>query len=204
MDTLDLYLEGLASNAPTPGGGSAAALVGALAAALIAMVARISGANPKHAQYSELAAELVARADELRVELAQARRRDENAFEEVIAAQALPKRDDAESQARRDALQTALTRAAAEPLRAASLALEVLRLTFRLLEIPNRDLVSDVGCAAEFANAAILACAYNVRVNHRLMRDRDAVAAGEQRLRAIDDEARGLLDRVRSYTTATT
>lgn len=204
MDTLDLYLDRLASSAPAPGGGSAAALVGALAAALVAMVARISGGNPKYAQYAELAAELVARAEELRVELAQARRRDENAFEEVIAAQALPKRDADEIQARRQALQTALAHAAAEPLRAASLALEVLRLTTRSLEIPNRDLVSDVGCAAEFGNAAILACAYNVRVNHHLMRDRDAVADGEQRLRAIEEEACGLLDRVRSYTTATT
>lgn len=204
MDTLDLYLERLASNAPAPGGGSAAALVGALAAALIAMVARISAGNPKYAQQQELAAELVARADELRAQLARARQRDENAFEEVIAAQALPKRDADESQARQQALQRALARAAAEPLQAACLALDVLRLTSRSLEIPNRDLSSDVGCAAEFAYAAILACAYNVRVNHRWMRDRDAAATGEQRLRAIEDEARGLLERVRSYTTATT
>lgn len=204
MDTLDVYLERLASNAPVPGGGSAAALVGALAAALIAMVARISAGNPKYAQQQELAAELVARADELRAQLARARQRDETAFEEVIAAQALPKRDADESQARQQALQRALARAAAEPLQAASLALEVLRLTSRSLEIPNRDLSSDVGCAAEFAYAAILACAYNVRVNHRWMRDRDAVAMGEQRLRAVEDEARDLLERVRSYTTATT
>jgi formiminotetrahydrofolate cyclodeaminase len=201
VETLDLYLERLASDAPTPGGGSAAAVVGALAAGLIAMVARISARNPKHAQS---AGPIVTRADELRAELDRARERDESAFEDVVAAQALPKRDASESAARQSALQTALAHAAEEPLSAAVLVLEVLRLADGLLEVSSRDLVSDVGCAAEFANAAVLACAYNVRVNHRFMRDRDAVAAGERRLRAIEDAARGLLERVRSYTSATT
>jgi formiminotetrahydrofolate cyclodeaminase len=203
VETLDLYLERLASEAPTPGGGSAAAVVGALAAALVAMVARISARNPKRAQRAE---PIVTRADQLRSELKRARERDEWAFEDVVTAQALPKRDAAESEARQVALQAALARAAEEPLYTAMLALGLLDLAADLLEISSRDLASDVGCAAEFANAAILACAYNVRVNHRLMRDRDAVAAGEQRLRAIEDGARGLLERVRSaiQTTATT
>ncbi len=201
METLDLYLERLASDAPTPGGGSAAAVVGALSAALIAMVARIGARNPKHAQRATF---IVARADELRSELARARERDEWAFEDVVAAQALPKREPAETATRQAALQTALARAAEEPLYAAMVALGLLHLADDLREICSRDLISDVGCAAEFANASILACAYNVRVNHRLMRDRDAVAAGEQRLRAIEDEARGLLERVRAYTSAAT
>ncbi len=201
METLDLYLERLASDAPTPGGGSASAVVGALAAGLIAMVARIGARNPNHAQRAGL---IVTRADELGSQLTRARERDERAFEEVVAAQALPKRDAGEGAARQAALQAALAQAAEEPLHAAMLALGVLRLADDLLEISSRDLVSDVGCAAEFANAAILACAYNVRVNYRLIRDRDAVAAGEQRLRAIEDAARGLLERVRSYTNATT
>jgi formiminotetrahydrofolate cyclodeaminase len=203
VETLDLYLERLASDAPTPGGGSAAAIVGALAAALIAMVARISARNPAHAPR---AWPIVTRADELRSELASARERDERAFEDVLAAQALPKRDEAESTARQGALQTALARAAEEPLHAATLVLGLFRLAGDLLEISSRDLVSDVGCAAEFAYATILACAYNVRINYRFMRDRDAVSSGEQRLRAIEDEARGLLERVRSaiQTTAAT
>jgi formiminotetrahydrofolate cyclodeaminase len=203
VETLDHYLERLASDAPTPGGGSAAAVVGALASALIAMVARISARNPKHEQRAE---RIVKLADELRSELARARERDEWAFEDVVAAQALPKGDAAESAARQGALQTALARAAEEPLYAALIALGVLDLAARALEISTRDLISDVGCAAELAHAAILACAYNVRVNHRFMRDRDAVAAGEQRLRTIEDDAHALLERVRAaiQTTATT
>jgi formiminotetrahydrofolate cyclodeaminase len=203
VETLDLYLERLASDAPTPGGGSAAAVAGALAAALIAMVARISARNPERTQR---ASRIVTRADLVRSELMRARERDEWAFEDVVAAQALPKRDATESETRQRALQAALTRAAEEPLFAAMAALGLLHLTVDLLEISSRDLVSDVGCAAEFANAAILACAYNVRVNHRLMRDAEAVAGGEQRLRAIEDDARGLLERIRSaiQTKATT
>jgi formiminotetrahydrofolate cyclodeaminase len=198
VETLDSYLERLASADPSPGGGSAATIAAALAAALVAMVGRISARNPKYAEQKGLAAELVARADELRAELAHARQRDENAFEAVMAARALPRHDAAASAQRERALLAALDAAAAEPLHAAALALELLRLTMRSLEIPNRNLASDVGCAAEFAYAALVADAYNVRVNHRFMRDLDAIAAQERRLRELEDEGKGLLERLRS------
>jgi methenyltetrahydrofolate cyclohydrolase len=198
VEPLDLYLERLASAEPVPGGGSAAATVGALAAALLAMVGRISARNPAHAQLHDLAAALASRADELRIELAQARRRDEIAYEAVVAAQALPKGDAAQAAARRGALEAALENAAREPLRAAGLALELLRLAVGSFQIPNRNLASDVGCAAEFAYAALAACAYNVRVNHRFVQDRNLIADQEQRLKAFEGEASELLAGVRS------
>ncbi|HEY8322604.1 MAG TPA: cyclodeaminase/cyclohydrolase family protein [Candidatus Baltobacteraceae bacterium] len=189
MDTFDDYLTRLASKAPTPGGGSAATLVAAAGAALVAMVARICEGNPASAL---LAGRLIAQADGLRAELLAARPRDEAAFEKVVEAQALPK-----GEARTHALAHALRHAAEAPLHAAHLSLEVLRLAARGLALGNRNLESDLGCAAEFGAAAIAACAYNVRINHRFMRDAEAVAAQSKRLARVERESAALLQQVR-------
>jgi formiminotetrahydrofolate cyclodeaminase len=142
---------------------------------------------------------LVARADRLRTELFEARRRDETAYAAVVAAQALPKRDQAESAARRHALDVALAGAAEAPLNAAALALDVLKLADRLLEIRVGALASDIGCAAEFAHAALTACGYNVRINHRYMRDEATIREQAKKLVRLEGEAAGILARVRDF-----
>ncbi|MDE2480883.1 MAG: cyclodeaminase/cyclohydrolase family protein [bacterium] len=197
MESVDTYLTQLASEWPTPGGGSAATLVGAAGAALVAMVARINSANPKYAPLAPLAHELVAAADALRENLVAARVRDEAAFDRVVAATAMPKASDEEKRVRREALEIALLHAAAEPLLAAQDALAVMRLAARSLEIPNKNLVSDIGCAAEFAAAALAACAYNVRINHRYMNDAEAIAAQANALARYERECNALLASVR-------
>lgn len=186
MSTFADYLTRLGSDSPTPGGGSAAALVGATGAALVSMVARIVKNG-----------DLAGRADALRVELLAAQGRDEAAYEAVIAAHALPKADDAERARRGAALQLALTAAAAEPLRAAALCLDVIELAAEAAAHAKPGLISDAGCAAEFAAAAVAACGYNVRVNLRYMHDADAVANAEVSLRACEREAAARLVEVR-------
>jgi formiminotetrahydrofolate cyclodeaminase len=189
VETIGDYLERLASNDPVPGGGSAAALTAAVAAALTAMVGRIQ-ASPTDG--------IVSGADRLRGELIEAKRRDETAYAAVVAAQALPKRDDAERAARRDALEAALYAAAEAPLHAATLALSVLELSDRLIETPLRALGSDVGSATELAAAAVAACVYNVRVNHRYMQDERAIRQQTSALDRIEREAAQILARVRA------
>jgi formiminotetrahydrofolate cyclodeaminase len=189
VESLDGYLERLASKDAVPGGGSAAALTGALGAALVAMVGRI-GAAPVEG--------LVVEADNLRAELGEARSRDEAAYAAVIAAQALPKGNDVEISARRRALDDALERAAQVPLEAAGLSLKVLRLADRLARTPKSALASDVGCAAEFAHAALTACGYNVRVNHRYMREAPIVREQAARLVRFEGEGSLILARVRA------
>jgi formiminotetrahydrofolate cyclodeaminase len=197
VESLNEYLTELASEWPTPGGGSAATIVAAAGAALVAMVGRICSTNSKYAAQSALARELVARADGLREELLRARERDEAAFDRVVAATAMPKTTESEKAARRSALEAALEHAALEPLSCAQKALEVLRLAVRALEIPNRNLVSDVGCAAEFAAAAVAACAYNVRINHRFMHDIEAIEAQTHVLERTERESAALLAGIR-------
>ena len=202
VETIDQYLTQLASEWPTPGGGSAATLVAASGAALVSMVARICSTNPKYSAQHLLAKDLVARADELRQEFLRARERDEAAFDRVVSASAMPKGSDSEKSTRREALETALQHAAAEPLASAALALEVLRLAAKTLEIPNKTLVSDVGCAAEFGAAGLAACAYNVRINHRFMHDVDAIEAQANVLERYEREGAALLSTVRRSVTS--
>jgi formiminotetrahydrofolate cyclodeaminase len=200
VDTIDGYLEALASAAPTPGGGSAATLVAALGAALVAMVARITAESGKHPERGALAEHLISAADERRSDLLAARARDERAYGAVVAAMSLPRATDEEKAARAATLQRALDGAAAAPLYAASLALETLHLAASALELRNANLVSDIGCAAEFAAAALAASAYNVRINHKFMKDRAAIQTQEAALTGFERAAAGLLERVRSET----
>lgn len=186
---LETYLDALASESPTPGGGSAATIVAALAASLLAMVARITRNNPSFAAKAEEAEVVIERADALRSALLAARSDDEIAYARVVLAMALPKGTAEEKGERTLRLQAALADAAAAPLAAAGLALQALRLSGDAAALGNRHLASDVVCAATFARAALEASAANVRVNHALLRDADLVRAQEATLAALERDA---------------
>jgi formiminotetrahydrofolate cyclodeaminase len=96
------------------------------------------------------------------------------------------------------AMEAALGRAATVPLEGAHAALAALRFASGALELGNANLVSDLGCAAEFAYAALLACAYNVRINHKFMKDEAAISAQASELERLEREALPLLTTVRS------
>jgi len=189
MLDFDDYLARLASADPTPGGGSAAALVGAMGAALVAMVNRITAASPKLAP-AHIEAERLARlADDLRERLGAARERDERAYAAVVASMALPRGGEAEKAARTAALQAALVEAAEAPLHVATLALEVLELAEKTALLGNTNLVSDVGCAAAFGTAALRASADNVRVNHLFLKDAATRDRQAHHLTALEENA---------------
>lgn len=189
VESLEEYLTNLASPSPTPGGGSAATLVAAMGAALVAMAARITAAHPKHTAQETTALSLATLADTLRSQLLEARRRDEEAFAAVMAT-------------RGEARQGALERAAEAPLHAMHLALDVEQLAADSLELNNPHLASDLGCAAELAAAALAASAYNVRINHAAMRDARIVAAQTAQMQRYERESAELLRRIRATISA--
>ncbi|MGZ3553836.1 MAG: cyclodeaminase/cyclohydrolase family protein [Vulcanimicrobiaceae bacterium] len=203
METIASYLTDLASEWPTPGGGSAAIFVAATGASLVAMVARICSTNPKYAEHHDLARLLIEKADALRVDLLAHRERDEAAFDRVVAATALPRSTPEEKAIRAEALEKSLHAAAAEPLAAAKQALAVLHLAKDALAIPNTNLISDVGCAAEFAHSGLVACAYNVRINHRFIKDPALVAVQAETIARYERESTALLSRIREVVNAT-
>jgi len=192
---IDAYLDRLASADPTPGGGSAATLVGAMGAALCAMVARITLQSPRHATVHAAAEAIVAEADALRARFEAARPIDEQAYALVVAAGTLPKRTDEEKRARAAAMQAALVGAAEAPLAAAGLAAEGCASAERTGALGNAHLVSDVECALHFFRAALAASTANVRINHRFIKDPSVVRAQDERLIAILTAAKATLDR---------
>lgn len=196
MDQIDAYLDRLASADPTPGGGSAATLVGAMGAALCAMVARITAESKRHAGVREEALALAADADALRERFAAARPLDEAAYRRVVDASALPKVTDPEKSMRTAALQSALVGAAEAPLAAAGLSAEGVALAGRANELGNPHLVSDVECAVHFFGAALAASVANVRINHRYIKDAEIVRTQDERLVAIVGVARDTQERL--------
>lgn len=172
--------------------------VGAAGAGLVAMVMRICAANPKYADQRELALKLALRADHLRAAFSDGRLRDEAAFGAVVAAQSLARTTAEEKQSRASRLEAALTVAALAPLGGMEYALTLQHLTIDALAIRNPNLVSDLGCAGEFAVAALRACAYNVRVNHRYMKDAQTVASQAQTVARYERESSAAAAAIRS------
>lgn len=162
-------------------------VVGATGCSLVSMVARICASSPKYASKHDLANGLASQADALRESFLQRKERDERAFDAVVAARG-----------NKDAMEAALSGAAAVPLEGAKAALAALKLATDALELGNANLVSDLGCAAEFAYAALLGCAYNVRINHKFMKDEATISSQASELERLQREASRLLERVRS------
>lgn len=168
---LGTYLGALAAGAPTPGGGSAAGIAGALGAALVSMVANFTVGRPKFAAVDTALREVLARAEGARQRLAALTLEDERAYATLSAAMKLPRESEAQRRARAPAMQQALRGATAPPLAMAAVCREVLDLAQRAAEQGNPALASDAGVAALLAEAALQASAINVRVNLARVRD---------------------------------
>src|SRR2546422_384389 len=159
--TLDGWLEELAGGAPVPGGGSAAALAGALAAALVAMVGRLTIGRKAYASAQPRVSAIVAEADALRGQLRRLVDEDAAAYSRVSAAHRLPKEDPG----RRRAVDEALVGAAQTPLQMARGAVRLLGLAREIETIGNQNARSDARVGAALARAALAGAVENVRVN---------------------------------------
>ncbi|MFJ4826699.1 cyclodeaminase/cyclohydrolase family protein [Streptomyces bacillaris] len=170
-DTVGGWLDELASESSTPGGGAAAAMNAAVGAALISMVCNLTIGRPKYAPYESELTQALSEAEELRSAAVRLAGDDAEAFGAVIAAYKLAKTTEAEKQARTAAIQHALVGAADVPLRTAELAAQVIALSRRVLPGANTNVLSDVAVAASSAQAALTAAAVNVEVNLAALAD---------------------------------
>jgi formiminotetrahydrofolate cyclodeaminase len=188
------YLDDLASNKPAPGGGSAAALAGALGAALGSMVANFTVGKEKFAAVEEQVQAALAECERLRGELTALVQADVEAYSKYAAATCLPKNTEEEKARRAVAIQQAMKIAAAVPMEVCRKCAEVLKVSQELLEMGNPNLVSDVGCAAELVFAALRAALLNVEVNHAFIKDPEYVVEQTDELEDLLFEAEQMRD----------
>ena len=173
----EAFLEDLAGSAPAPGGGGAAALVGAAGAALGNMVGSLTVGKKKYAAVEADILILTRRAAAVRKQLEGLVQADADAFTPLAAAYKLPK-ETPEQQAHKAAvLEAALEGACAVPLEIMSACCEGIALAAEYAEKGSVMAVSDAGCAALFCKAALQAAGLNVSINTRLMADNARAAA---------------------------
>ncbi len=163
--TVREFAAALSSDAPTPGGGTGAAVVGALGTGLVRMLAMLTIGKPKYAQHEPLMKAIADGAAETADRLLLLADEDARAYDAVSAAMRLPKATEAEQAARKKTIQAALKGAVAVPLKVMEQCLETLGLAKNAVPSGNRNAVSDGAAGAEFARAAMLVASYNVRIN---------------------------------------
>jgi glutamate formiminotransferase/formiminotetrahydrofolate cyclodeaminase len=184
--TLSGFVTAVASSSPMPGGGSVAAHVGALGAALAEMVAGLTIGRKKYVAVEGEMKELAASAVTLGARLAALVKEDSDSYAHVSAAYKLQKETPVQVAARDAAIQAALMKAAAVPLETARACVAVAKLAAACAQRGNTNAVSDAGVAALLAEAACRGAAYNVRINVSSMSDPHAG-------RKLADEAAALV-----------
>lgn len=161
---IEEFLNVLASSAPVPGGGSVAALAGALGASLLTMVGEITMGKKKPEDKTPIEGALKA-LEPMRRRFVELIDEDAASFEKVMAAFKLPKEDGSQQQARKAAIEEATIGAAAVPLETARTAVAALEAGAALAEHGSRSAVSDVACGALCLEVSARAAGYNIRIN---------------------------------------
>lgn len=184
-----VFLDALAAQEPTPGGGSVAALSGALAAGLVSMVCRYTAGRDAYADVQDEVQRVLHRSDELRTELQQLVQDDVAAYGSYAAAQSLPRDTDEEVLLRQQAQQQALRESTSVPLDVAVRCAELLDLAVDAARIGNRYLISDAAVAARLADAGRSSALLNVEINVAGIEDAGAAEAFRVRASEVPDDA---------------
>lgn len=198
--SLRVLVDRLATGDPVPGGGSAAALAGAMGAALLGMVVELTARHAARSNSdstngsSEELTEIAARASLWQSELLNLAELDATAFASVIEARRLPRGTDLERQSREVQVTAAVREATRAPLETLRTANNVVDLAARLAAIASPNAVSDVGVAALLAAAAARGAALNVRINLPQVRDDEL---REEAIRTLGELEPGLTERER-------
>lgn len=190
--TIGEFADALASSAPTPGGGGAAALCGALGAALGTMVGSLTVGKAKYADREPELRALMEKSERIRARLVELVDGDAEAFAPLAAAYSLPK----DAPGRGETMEKCLRAAAAAPMEILELSCEAIGLMRGFADMGSALAVSDAGCGAVLCWSAMYAAALNVRVNTRLMADREYADAMNARVEALMGENWQIANRV--------
>ncbi len=189
MESLDSFVERLASASPAPGGGAASSLVAVVGTALTSMVAGLTVGKKGYEDSQKIAEQVFRRSSELRAELRNLMRLDEEAFNKIVAAWKMPKSSDEEKAKREIELQAATKHAIKVPWQIASASQEVLRLSALLVSYGNRNAITDAGCSLEFSLAALKGVIQNIRINLKSLKDPETVAMEQLKIKLFLEDS---------------
>ena len=181
-ETLQHYLDDLASARPAPGGGSTAALSGAMGAALASMVCRLTIGKAAYAGVQQEIEELLKRTEHLRLRFQQLIQEDVDAYGRLSACYKLPRETNEERATRTEAIQKQLVEAALVPLEVAERAAELVQCCERIIEIGNATVLSDVATGAILASSAGEGAALMVRINVQALKNEELAVELRERL----------------------
>ena len=193
------FLDELASNAPAPGGGSVAAVSGALGAALVSMVCNLTLGKKAYADVQDEINDLLVESEALRQELTDLLEEDVKAYTGYSKAAKMPRGTEEEKAERQVVMQAALKVATDVPLAIAEAAVKVMDLCMPAAEKGNKWAVSDAGVAVLMAEAALLSAALNVLINLGSLKDEEFVADRRAKLDSLL-EGKGIMrDEIYDY-----
>jgi formiminotetrahydrofolate cyclodeaminase len=182
---MQVFLDELASAAPAPGGGSVAALSGALGAGLISMVCNFTLGNPKYAAVQDEISALLKKSESLRRELTDLVEADVQAYTEFSRTMKMPRDTEEQKTIRARALDKARKAATEVPMRVAEACVAVMGLCSMALEKGNTNLVSDVGVGILAAEAGLRSAALNVLINLGSIKDEGYVNENRSKLDSL-------------------
>ena len=192
------FIDEVSRDSPAPGGGSVAALSGALGAALGTMVANLCTSKAGFEKYKSRLAEISKQGQETKDKLVQAIDDDTSAFDEVIQAMRMPKDSEEEIKTRTEAMQKGYKAATLVPLKTVENCMEALHICKNISEIMDEGMASDVGSGALMANAGAIAAAYNVRINLKSIDDGNFIKETTAKLNEFLDGCEEVLKEVSS------
>ena len=172
IQSIQTFLDDLASKSATPGGGSAAALMGAQAAALVSMVCNLTIGKPKFAEVEAEMQKTREQAEALRKQLTGLIQADIDVFDRLMSKYALPKETEEEKAIRSEAIQEILKEATEVPLQCAQGCRKIIELSQIAAEKGSPNVVSDAGAAVMAAYGGLKTSALNVYINTGSLKDR--------------------------------
>ncbi|MBI5474612.1 MAG: cyclodeaminase/cyclohydrolase family protein [Ignavibacteriae bacterium] len=169
------FLDELASSSPAPGGGSVAALAGALGAALTSMVCNLTIGKKKYLAVEEQMKKVLKESEDLRARFSVLIDKDTDAFNKVMEAYSLPKDDESKKALRDAAISAATKEATMVPLEVMKHCIDAMALAQTVAENGNKNSISDAGVSALMLHAACESAALNVRINLNGLADTEFV-----------------------------
>jgi formiminotetrahydrofolate cyclodeaminase len=196
--TINSFLDDLASSSPAPGGGSVAALSGALGAALTSMVCNLTIGKKKYADVEGDMKKILVESERLRSTFATLVGKDIQAFDKVMEAYALPKETDPQKALRSAAIREATKEATLVPLEVMKHCIDALALAQQVASKGNMNSISDAGVSAVMLHAASEGAALNVRINLNTLDDPDFIGWKEEELQSLRNTTDMMLEEAMS------